>query len=187
MNWFEKWFCASSLWRYVTRSQILPWVLEGSELGDHALELGAGPGAATQELRKRATRVTSLEYDHKFAAGLAAGNHSANGDVLRGDAAVLPFPDGTFSACVAILVLHHLQSSEWQDRAFAEIRRVLQPGGVFLAFEIPDGWFNRLTHRKSTFVPLAPSSAAARLTAAGFSRVDVNFRRGAFRIKAQRA
>ncbi len=70
MNRFETWFCGSSYWRYLTRRQLLPWLLGGSELGEHVLELGAGPGAATEELRLRVGRVTSLEYDHGFAARL---------------------------------------------------------------------------------------------------------------------
>jgi SAM-dependent methyltransferase len=187
MNHFETWFCASSFWRWVTRRQLLPWILEGSELGEHALELGAGPGAATEELRLRATRVTSLEYDHGFAARLSARVSGTNASVIQGDAASLPFLDRTFSSAIAILVLHHLRSEELQDHALAEIRRVLRPGGVFLAFEIQDGWLHRVGHIRSTFVPIAPTSASARLTAAGFSQVSVDSGRGGFRIRTFRA
>ena len=107
--------------------------------------------------------------------------------VIQADAAALPFADKTFSSAIAILMLHHLRSKELQDRAFAEILRVLRPGGVFLAFEIQDGWLHRVGHVKSTFVPLIPASAFARLTAAGFSKVTVDFRSGGFRIRALRA
>jgi ubiquinone/menaquinone biosynthesis C-methylase UbiE len=186
MNRFETWFCGSACWRYVTRRQLLPWIMQGSELGDHVLELGAGPGAATEELASRAARVTSLEYDQAFAAKLGARVCGSNGAVIQGDAATLPFADGTFSSAIAILMLHHLRSNELQDRAYAEIWRVLQPGGVFLAFEIPDGWLNRVGHVRSTFVPVNPASAFSRLTAAGFSNVTVDFRRGGFRIRALR-
>jgi ubiquinone/menaquinone biosynthesis C-methylase UbiE len=84
-------------------------------------------------------------------------------------------------------MLHHLRSSEQQNRAFAEIQRVLQPGGVFLAFEIQDGWMHRVAHIRSTFVPVAPASAFARLTTAGFSKVMVDIQRGGYRIRALRA
>jgi SAM-dependent methyltransferase len=124
MNAFENWFCGSPLWRYVTQRKLLPWIIEGANLGEHVLELGAGPGAATQELRQRVARVTSLEYDHEFAAGLNARCGSNGGgsgiEVVQGDAAALPFADGTFTSAIAVLMLHHLRSNELQDRAFAE-------------------------------------------------------------------
>ncbi|MGB2899935.1 MAG: class I SAM-dependent methyltransferase [Candidatus Acidiferrum sp.] len=186
MNRFEIWFCGSPFWRYVTRRQLVPWLVGGSELGEHVLELGAGPGAATEELRLRAGRVTSLEYDHGFAARLSARASRTNASVIQGDAATLPFPDKTFTSAIAILMLHHLRSNELQDRAFAEIVRVLRPGGVFLAFEIKDGWLNRVGHIRSTLVPVDPATASARLTAAGFSRATVALWRGGFRIRALR-
>lgn len=187
MNRFENWFCASSLWRYVTKRQLLPWILAGTNLGDHLLEIGAGPGAATEELRRRVARVTSLEYDRGLAISLAKHNYRVPGAVLQGDAASLPFPEKTFSAAIAVLVLHHLRSSEQQDRAFAEICRVLRPGGVFLALEIQDGWFPRVSHFRSTFVPVVAGSLKGRLASAGFSRVALDFRGGAFRVRAVRA
>src|SRR5713101_2019919 len=187
MNRIENWFCASSFWRYVTRRQLLPWLLRSSELGDHVLELGAGPGAATGELRRRAARVTSLEYELAFVVRLGARVSGTNAAVVQGDAAALPFPDSTFSSAIAILMLHHLRASQEQDKAFREIYRVLRPRGVFLAFEIPDGLFPRVIHTKSTFVPLQPASVAARLTAAGFSSVTTGSGRGGFRIRALRA
>ena len=134
-----------------------------------------------------AARVTSLEYDHAFAAKLGARVSGARVTVIQGDAATLPFSDGAFSSAIAILMLHHLRSGDLQDRAFAEIARVLRPGGVFLAFEIQDSWLHRVGHIQSTFVPVTPASAFARLITAGFSKVTVGFQRGGFRIRALRA
>jgi ubiquinone/menaquinone biosynthesis C-methylase UbiE len=187
MNAYETWFCGTRFWRWITQRQVLPWILQGSELGDHVLELGAGPGAATKELGRLAPRVTSLEYDHAFAAKLGVRLNGSNATAIQGDASTLPFADRTFSSAMAILMLHHLRSSDLQDRAFAEIWRVLRPGGVFLAAEIQDGWLHRVGHIKSTFVPVMPASALARLTAVGFSKVTVDFRRGGYRIRALRA
>ncbi len=90
MNRFETWFCGSPFWRWMTRRQLLPFILQGSDLGDHVLELGAGPGAATEELGHLAARVTSLEYDHAFAAKLGARVSGASVTVIQGDAATLP-------------------------------------------------------------------------------------------------
>jgi ubiquinone/menaquinone biosynthesis C-methylase UbiE len=161
-------------------------MLQGSQLGEHVLELGAGPGAATEELSRLAGRVTSLEYDHRFAAKLDARVDNASVTMIQGDAATLPFSSGTFSSAIAILMLHHLRSNELQDRAFAEIARVLRPGAVFLAFEIQDSWLNRVGHFRSTFVPVAPGSVVARLAAAGFSRAAIDLRSGGFRVRALR-
>jgi ubiquinone/menaquinone biosynthesis C-methylase UbiE len=187
MNRFENWFCGSSLWRSVTRKQLLPWLLSETELGEHVLEIGAGPGAATEELRRRAGRVTSLEYSHSFAVGIATRNQSRNGAVLQGDASALPFPEKTFSAAIAVLVLHHLKTSEAQQRAFAEVFRVLRPGGVFLAVEIQDGFLNRVAHIRSKFVPVAPVTAAETLATIGFSSVSTAGKGSAYRLRAVRA
>ena len=151
------------------------------------LELGAGPGAATAELRRLADRVTSLEYDRTFAAGLHTRAGLERAHIVQGDAAALPFSDNTFSSVIAVLVLHHLISKEKQDQTFAEVRRVLRPGGIFLTFEIPDSWLNRAIHLHSTFVPVDAASVSARFEAAGFASVAVKCRRGGMRIRALRS
>lgn len=186
MNAFEKWYCGSALWRYLTRRELLPWMLHGSALGEHVLELGAGAGPATMELARRAPRVTSLEYDHLSALKLRKQAIHSNVDVIQGDAAELPFPDATFSSSIAILMLHHLKSAALQDRAFSEIHRVLRPEGVFLAFDIPNSWIHRVAHIKSTFVPLDPMTAIQRLKAAGLAQITLESRNGGFRIRAMR-
>jgi ubiquinone/menaquinone biosynthesis C-methylase UbiE len=129
--------------------------------------------------------VTSLEYDHMALVRLVKRNGAGAG-VVQGDAAALPFADRTFSSAIAVLVLHHLRSAELQDRTFAEIHRVLRPGGRLLAFEISDGWFNRVIHTKSTFVPVQPAALPARLTRAGFEAIGINARGSAFRFGASR-
>src|SRR5215469_13377757 len=187
MNSFEKWYCGSALWRYLTRRQLLPWMLRDSQLGEHVLELGAGTGSATLELVRRAPRTTSLESDHTSARKIVARTNRASVTVIQGDAATLPFADGTFLSVIAILMLHHLKTIELQDRAFAEISRVLRHGGVFLAFDIPDRWIHRIGHIKSTFVPLDPATVTQRLMTAGLSGTTMESRSGAFLIRAQRA
>jgi ubiquinone/menaquinone biosynthesis C-methylase UbiE len=185
MNAAEHFICSSPLWRYFTRRQLLPWLLSGTRLGDHLLEIGAGYGAATSYLTTHVSRVTSLEYDRNSTLKLKS---QINGiaAAVRGDAANLPFTSQTFSSALAILVLHHLKSTQLQDQMFAEAFRVLRPGGVFIAFEIHDSWFHRVGHIRSTFTPLAPGSALPRLSAAGFSEIALDVRKGAFRITAIR-
>jgi len=187
MNAAEHLICSSSLWRYFTQRQLLPWVLSDTHLGNHLLEIGAGYGPATAHLATRASRVTSLEYDHKSTLKLKLQRDGTPGGTVRGDAAQLPFACQTFSSALAILVLHHLKSRELQDQMFAEVFRVLRPGGVFVAFEITDSWIHRVGHIGSTFTPMVPASALSRLTAVGFSSIALELRRGAFRVTAIRA
>jgi SAM-dependent methyltransferase len=186
MNILERLFCSSSFWRYFSQSRVLPWVLSGSQLGDHVLEIGAGYGAATRYLSGHVARVTSLEYDMRSLVKLKGNYKQLKGDTLCGDASHMPFADQSFSSAIAVLVLHHLKSEELQDHAFAEAFRVLRPGGVFLAFEIADSWIHHVAHIGSTFTPMAPGSAFARLRRARFSPVSVDFGPGVFRISAIR-
>ena len=185
MNQLEHFFCSTSLWQRMTHRFLLPWVLSGARLGDHVLEIGAGYGAATGHLLKLVPRVTSLEYDTRLLRRLEAKHQCAALTTICGDAAALPFADQSFSSAVAILVLHHLKTRDLQDRALGEVHRVLRPGGSFFAFEINDGWIHRAAHYKSTFTPVAPGSAFARLTNAGFSKVSVDFRSGGYRVSAR--
>jgi len=187
MNRMEHFFCSTALWQSMTHRILLPWVLSGGRLGDHVLEIGAGYGAATGHLLKLVPRVTSLEYDPRLLQKLKAKHQCAELTPLCGDAATLPFADRSFSSAVAILVLHHLKSRELQDRALAEVHRVLRPGGSLFAFEINDGWIHRAAHYKSTFTPVTPGSAFARLTKVGFSKISVDFRGGGYRVSARRA
>lgn len=186
MNRLEHLFCSSSFWRYLNRRRVLPWVLSGTQLGEHILEIGAGYGAATRHLSERVARVTSLEYEVRSAAKLKKNCNGLNGDALCGDAVRLPFADRSFSSAIAVLVLHHLKSEELQDLAFAEAFRVLRPGGVFLAFELADSWIHHVGHIGSTFTPVAPGSSFARLSKVGFSRISMDFRPGVLRISALR-
>jgi ubiquinone/menaquinone biosynthesis C-methylase UbiE len=186
MNAAERFICSSSLWRYITRRHVLPWTLSGAHLGDHLLEVGAGYGVATALLKTRVARVTSLEYDHKSILKWKLQNNGGIRDAVCGDASRLPFADQAFSSALAILVLHHLKSVQLQDQMFREAFRVLRPGGVFIALDIPDGWLHRVGHIGSTFTPVEPNAASRRLSAAGFSGITIDSRKAAFRLMADR-
>ncbi|MGB7434271.1 MAG: class I SAM-dependent methyltransferase [Candidatus Acidiferrum sp.] len=186
MNAAEHFICSSALWRYFTGQRLLPWLVSGVRLGDHALEIGAGYGAATMHLRERVQRVTAVEYDHNSSVKLRTRSNSVGVAVVRGTATHLPFACESFSSAVAILVLHHLESAKSQDQMFVEVFRVLRPGGVFVAFEIPDSWVHRVGHIRSMFTPIAPASLLPRLSGTGFSRVAVDVHMSGFRIIALR-
>ena len=63
---------------------------------------------------------------------------------------------------------------------------MLRPGGVFLAFDIPNAWIHRVFHVNSTLVPADPATVSGRLTSAGLFPVTVDSPSGGFRIRAFR-
>ena len=64
-------YCASPEWARLVEDELLPWVLDGCELGNDLLEVGPGPGLTTDVLRYKAARVTAVELDLDLAGKLA--------------------------------------------------------------------------------------------------------------------
>jgi SAM-dependent methyltransferase len=94
--------------------------------GLRALELGCGSGVFLE--RALASRATIIGLD--LSADLLAETRRRpivreRAHVLAGDAERLPFPDGVFDVVYGSSILHHLHLAT----AFAELRRVLRPGG----------------------------------------------------------
>jgi predicted methyltransferase len=60
-----------------------------------------------------------------------------------------------------------------QDRLFAEVSRVLEPGGAFVAGDGLDDPDREALHEGDTYNPVDPASLPARLATAGFTNVEV--------------
>jgi SAM-dependent methyltransferase len=166
-------FCASPEWARLVEDELLPWVLDGHELGEDLLEVGPGPGLTTDVLRHQAARVTAVELDLVLAAKLAARLAGSNVTVIAGDVTQLPFPAGRFSAAACLTMLHHIPSPALQDAALAELARVLMPGGLLVGSDGLDTPARRELHEGDIFVPVDPGTLAARLRASGFIHADV--------------
>jgi SAM-dependent methyltransferase len=134
-------------------------------------------------------RLTVLELDPGYCRKLRAelGNGSRGVNVVEGDATALPFRDGRFSDVLCFTMLHHIPTAAQQDQAFAEVARVLRPGGTFAGTDsIGSGWLFHAIHVGDTLNLIDPDSLPARLGAAGLS-VDVVKRGGrSFRWRATR-
>ncbi len=70
-------------------------------------------------------------------------------------------------------MLHHVPTVELQDRLFAEVARVLQPGAPLVASDSLGSEELEAHHEDDTYNPVDPSTLPARLTAAGFGDIEV--------------
>jgi SAM-dependent methyltransferase len=170
MNLAHSCICRSRRWARRMHEQVLPWALDGVDLGPDVLEIGPGYGVTTRFLAARVARVTAVEIDPRLARRL----HRVLGDrvtVVRGDGAALPLAGGTYSGVACFTTLHHVPTPARQDRLFAEACRLLRPGGVLVGIDSLPSLRFRLLHVADTMVPVDPGSLPGRLTAAGFADV----------------
>jgi ubiquinone/menaquinone biosynthesis C-methylase UbiE len=98
------------------------------------LEIGPGPGLNLPFYPDAVDSLTLAEPEVPMAGRLeqrlAESNRTAR--VVRAPAEELPFGDDSFDVAVATFVLCTVDSPE---RALAELRRVLRPGGRFVFME----------------------------------------------------
>lgn len=166
-------FCASAEWRQILRDDILPFALADARLGDDVLEVGPGPGQTTDLLRGDLPRMTAIELDEQLASALAARLTGSNVEVVNASALDMPFDDGRFSGAIALTMLHHVPTAQEQDRLFAEVARVLRPGGLFVAADSRASDDLAAFHHDDTYNPVDPDTVGERLIAAGFPEVQV--------------
>jgi SAM-dependent methyltransferase len=101
------------------------------EPGDAVLDVGCGPGNFTRPFARAAGergRVVGLDASRTMLAQAARESGAAGRGPLyvRGDAADLPFRDGSFDAVCCFAALYLIEEPL---KAVAEIARVLAPGG----------------------------------------------------------
>lgn len=171
MNLLHRHLCASRRWATAVEERLNQY-LDGTDLGAEVLEIGPGYGATTRVLVERVRRLTMLEVDRASAEQLRA-QFGERATVAHGDGSAMPFSDGSFSAVVCFTMLHHVPSAKLQDAVFAEALRVLQPGGLFTGYDSQLSVLFRLLHIGDTMIVLDPETLAGRLSAAGFTNIDV--------------
>jgi SAM-dependent methyltransferase len=185
MNLAHRWLCRSAYWKNTVETYILPWVLDGVDIGSNVLEVGPGPGVTTDLLRARVARLTCVEIDHSLANSLSRRMAGHNVTVLRQDATSMSFDDGTFDGALSFTMLHHVPTEELQNRLLGEVARVLRPGGVFAGTDSLYSRSFRLLHLFDTMEVVDPGTFPKRLKAAGFDEVRVDVMKPyAFRFRA---
>jgi SAM-dependent methyltransferase len=166
--------CSSAEWAEAVEQWVIPHALDGIELGDDVIEVGPGPGRTTDVLRTLVAHLTAVEIDPDLARVLSTRLVDTNVDVVEADATDMPFPNERFSGAISLTMLHHVPSVELQDRLFAEVHRVLRPGGWFAGSDSVDTPDWRQLHEGDVCVPLDPATLAERFTAAGFVDISVD-------------
>jgi ubiquinone/menaquinone biosynthesis C-methylase UbiE len=118
---------------------------DGASFGD-ALEIGSGTGYFSLNLvqlgvikRLTATDISPGMLDRLSATAEGLGVPDVTTVVT--EAEVLPFDDESFDLVLGHAVLHHIPDL---DKAFAEFRRVLRPGGMIAFAGEPSRYGDRL-------------------------------------------
>jgi SAM-dependent methyltransferase len=104
--------------------------------GGTVVDIGCGPGDLVVAISRRLKQARIVGIDLSASMLLWAGRHATTDGRIKfivGDGADLPFDDASVDLVVSTLSLHH-----WDDPAgvFAEVARVLRPGGVALIYDL---------------------------------------------------
>jgi len=94
----------------------------GSAELDTALDIACGTGMGTVALAAHAPLVVGVDVSPEM---LSAARQAPGAHYLLGSAEALPFPAHSFDAATCCSGVHWFD----QDRFFAELKRVLRPGG----------------------------------------------------------
>ena len=125
--------------------------------GSQVLDVAAGNGNATLAAARRFAHVTSTDY---VGALLERGRERAAAERLQvtfreADAEALPFADASFDvvlSTVGVMFTPH------QDKAAAELLRVVRPGGrIGLACWTPDGFIGQVLKTVGRHLPPPPA------------------------------
>jgi ubiquinone/menaquinone biosynthesis C-methylase UbiE len=165
--------CTSPEWAEHLQNDILSVLTRDTDLGKEMLEIGPGPGAATEWLRHKVARLTAVEIDETAAADLASRYAETNVEIVFGSAAELGYPDDTFDSAGCFTMLHHVPTVALQNKILAEAFRVLRPGGVLIGSDSLASTGLHDFHEGDTYNPVEPASLLPRLQTLGFGKITI--------------
>src|ERR1700740_221282 len=162
--------CGSPEWAEYLQTEVLPVVTRDVDLGESMLEIGPGPGAATDWLRHRVGKLAVVEVDEAAAALLAERYSGTNVAIVTGSGAELDYPDSSVDSVGTFTMLHHVPTVALQNKILAEACSVLRPGAVLAgSHSLPDNDLHHF-HADDPYNPVDPASLHARLQPPGFGK-----------------
>ena len=170
--------------RDVVRRRALVREAVAAQPGERILDVGCGPGYYVDELAEEVGDGGHVTGTDLSPAMLAVARERcagrANTDLHEGDATSLPCGDAEVDAVVSVQVLEYVPDVE---RALAEMRRVLRPGGRVVLWDVDWGTLSMHARDRDRcdrvlrawdqhlVDPCLPRTLAPRLRAAGFDDV----------------
>ncbi|HHG86597.1 MAG TPA: methyltransferase domain-containing protein [Bacteroidetes bacterium] len=101
--------------------------------GKKVLDLGAGYGTTASYLGNKGFDVTAIDLDDASIAVAKTLDPGIN--YLKINAEALPFADSSFDSLILRDALHHFVGEADFDQVWAEMNRVLKPGGTVIFFD----------------------------------------------------
>ena len=160
--------CPSEEWASYLQSEVLPALHAIAALSGDMLEVGPGPGAATEWLRHHVTRLVAVEVDPDAASSLRERYLGTNVEVLEANATALDFADAVFDVVGSFTMLHHVPTLALQRAILAEAWRVLRPGGVLVGSDSVASVGLHEFHAGDAYNPIDPAILLVMLRALGF-------------------
>jgi ubiquinone/menaquinone biosynthesis C-methylase UbiE len=157
----------------------------GVNAGERVIDVAAGNGNASLAAARRFAQVTSTDYVPEL---LEQGRRRAEADGLPitfevADAEELPFADGSFDVALSTFGVMFAPA---QERAAAELVRVVRPGGrIGLANWTPEGFLGDLFRVMARFVP-SPAGLRSPMAWGSEARLQDLFAATAAEIRTQR-
>ncbi|HEX3529064.1 MAG TPA: methyltransferase domain-containing protein [Thermoanaerobaculia bacterium] len=108
---------------------LLNWFAEATAGRGLVADLGCGPGHIARYLHDQGVQVAGIDLSPEMIRVAASLNPGL--DFRTGDMKQLDLPDASLAGAVAFYSIVHFDSSEL-DPILRQVRRVLEPGGLFL-------------------------------------------------------
>jgi len=156
---------------------LIRWLDAGPD--DHILDIGCGNGDLDFRIAQTGARIVGIDVNREALSVANTANAGERTEFHYMNAETLSFADESFDKAISFCVIEHF---EREDRALAEIARVLKPGGLFVFSadslsnpEVTDE--ERASHRRRYSVNTFYNReiAGEKLNAAGFDTLRTRF------------